>query len=169
MDTEDLISFDKISLRTLVIDDSRIMRTMVMKSLQETYLADFEFTEAGSGAEAMELFDPETIDIIFADWNMPGMSGVEFAHQVRSMSWANHVPIIMVTSESGEGKKQDAFDKARITCYVTKPFTVMEMREKIAPIIAKLKEKRQAASPPAKAPAPAKPQGGGGFFSKLLS
>ncbi|MEZ5427219.1 MAG: response regulator [Pyrinomonadaceae bacterium] len=161
---------DLVQLKALVIDDSGIMRKMVMKSLTETNLAEFEFTEAGSGSEAMEKFDPEVIDIIFADWNMPGMSGIEFARQVRSMSWANHVPIIMVTSESGEGKQQDAFDKARITCYITKPFTVEEMHEKIAPVIEKLESKQQGSAKPAPAPTPppAKPQGGG-FFSKLLN
>lgn len=158
-------------LRALVIDDSRVMRNMVMKSLQETNLAEFEFTEAGSGMEAMEVFDPEKIDIIFADWNMPGMNGIEFAKQVRSMSWASHVPVIMITSESGEGKQQDAFDMARITCYITKPFTVEEMHSKIEPIIQKLsgKSSGQTSSAPATTPQPPPAASGGGFFSKLLN
>jgi hypothetical protein len=71
----------------------------------------------------------------------------------------------MITSESGEGKQKDAFDKARITCYITKPFTVAEMKEKLEPIIAKLTQKTGGASKPA-TPAPAKQ---GGFFSNLLN
>ena len=65
-----------IQLRALVIDDSRVMRNMVMKSLTETNLAEFEFTEAGNGQEGIEMFDADTTDIIFADWNMPGMNGI---------------------------------------------------------------------------------------------
>ena len=158
-----------IQLKALVVDDSRIMRSMVMKSLQETNLAEFEFVEADSGQDAMDKFDPDVIDIIFVDWNMPGMNGIEFAKQVRSMSWASHVPVIMITSESGEGKQQDAFDKARITCYITKPFTVEEMHGKVEPLIEKIKQKNggsnKAAAPPPAAPT----NSGGGFFSKLLS
>lgn len=156
-----------IQLRALIVDDSRIMRSMVMKSLQETNLAEFEFVEADGGQEAMEKFDPDVIDIIFVDWNMPGMNGIEFARQVRSMSWAHHVPVIMITSESGEGKQQDAFDKARITCYITKPFTVEEMHEKVEPLIEKVRNHKEESK--AVAPPPPAATSGGGFFSKLLS
>lgn len=156
-----------ISLDALVIDDSRVMRNMVMQALQQAELANFEFTEAGNGQEALDKFDADKTDIIFVDWNMPGMNGIEFARQVRSMSWANHIPIIMITSETGSEKQQNAYDKARITCYVTKPFTPEELREKIGPVIESLAQKRQKTAPQPAAPvAPAKT---GGFFTKLLS
>lgn len=155
-----------IHLRALVIDDSRIMRNMVMKSLQGANLAEFEFTEAGSGTEAMDVFDPDKHDIVFVDWNMPGMNGIEFAKQLRSMSWANHVPVIMITSESGDGKQQDAFDMARITCYITKPFTVDELHAKIEPIIEKLRKKHEEQGKSAQTSSADKQ---GGFFSKLLT
>jgi two-component system chemotaxis response regulator CheY len=157
---------DLITLRALVIDDSRVMRNMVMQTLRKAELADFEFTEASSGQEGIEKFDPEKIDIIFADWNMPGMDGIEFARYVRSIGWASHIPVIMITSESGEDKQKSAFDQARITCYITKPFTVEDLHEKIAPIIAKIQEKHD--EPKATTPAPAAKPAGGGFFSKLL-
>lgn len=164
------------TLRALVIDDSRVMRNMVMKSLTETGLAEFEFTEAGNGQEGVDKFDADTCDIIFADWNMPGMNGIEFARQIRAMPWAKHIPVVMVTSESGDAKMQDAFDKARITCYITKPFTVEEMTAKIRPVIDEVQKRRDdsaaaAESAPAPAAVPAAPAAkpsGGGFFSKLL-
>ena len=155
-------------IRTLVIDDSRIMRNIVMESLRKTGLAEFEFTEAISGSEAMEVFDADLIDMIFVDWNMPGMNGIEFARFVRSTKWANHIPIVMVTSETGDAKQKDAYDKARISCYITKPFTVDEIKEKIFLIIADVqKKKSQTTSSPIPAAAPVAKTGG--FFSKLLS
>jgi len=159
-----------IKLNALVIDDSRVMRNMVMQALTQAQLAEFEFVEAGNGSEALDIFDADKTDIIFVDWNMPGMNGIEFARQVRSMSWANHIPIVMITSETGSEKMQNAYDKARITCYVTKPFTPEELQEKIGPVIADLAKKRQKTGAPAAAKpasAPAKPSGG--FFTKLLS
>lgn len=158
-------------IRTLVIDDSRIMRNIVMESLRKSGLGEFEFTEAVSGSEAMEVFDADLIDMIFVDWNMPGMNGIEFARFVRSSHWANHIPIVMVTSETGDAKQKDAYDKARISCYVTKPFTVEEIREKIYFLVADvMKKKSQTSSAPASAAAPAAPAAkSGGFFSKLLS
>jgi two-component system chemotaxis response regulator CheY len=159
-----------VSLRALVVDDSRVMRNMVMQTLNQSEIANFEYTEAGSGQEAMGQFDADKTDIIFVDWNMPGMNGIEFAREVRAMQWANHIPIVMITSETGSEKMQNAYDKARITCYVTKPFTVDEIREKVGPVIAELQKKREkSAAPPVKPAAPAPAKQGGGFFSKLLS
>lgn len=154
-------------IRTLVVDDSRIMRNIVMESLRKTGLCEFEFTEAGSGSEAMELFDADKIDMIFVDWNMPGMNGIEFARFIRSSQWANHIPIVMVTSETGDAKQKDAYDKARISCYITKPFTVDEIREKIFPILTDVLKRKTSKS--AASAQPAAPKAGGGFFSKLLS
>jgi len=160
-----------ISLSAMVIDDSRVMRNMVMQTLQQAEIAEFEFTEAGSGSEAIGKFDADSIDIIFVDWNMPGMNGIEFAREVRSMSWASHIPIVMITSETGSEKQQNAYDKARITCYVTKPFTVDEIREKVSPVIEDIQKKREKSAAPvaAKPAAPPPAKQGGGFFSKLLS
>jgi len=160
-----------ISLSAMVIDDSRVMRNMVMQTLQQAEIAEFEFTEAGSGSEAIGKFDADSIDIIFVDWNMPGMNGIEFAREVRSMSWASHIPIVMITSETGSEKQQNAYDKARITCYVTKPFTVDEIREKVSPVIEDIQKKREKSAAPvvAKPTAPPPAKQGGGFFSKLLS
>lgn len=158
---------EKMKLRALVIDDSRIMRNMVKDNLQKTELAEFEFTEAGDGSEAIDIFDPDKIDIVFVDWNMPKMNGIEFARHVRSLGYAHHVPVIMITSESAEGRQESAYESARITCYITKPFTVDQVKEKITPVLEKLAQRQQAASVSAPAPvAPPKP--GGGFFSKLM-
>lgn len=49
-------------LRALVVDDSRVMRSMVKQTLEAAGLAAFEFTEAASGAEALDKFDAETTD-----------------------------------------------------------------------------------------------------------
>lgn len=161
---------EKLTIRALVIDDSKIMRGMVKENLRKTELAEFEFTEAGDGSEAIDIFDPDRIDIVFVDWNMPKMNGIEFARHVRSLGYANHVPVVMITSESAEGRSEEAFDAARITCYITKPFTMEQVKEKVSPVIDKIAQHRQAAKAPATAaikPTAAKPSGG--FFSKLLS
>ncbi|MFT3745140.1 MAG: response regulator [Pyrinomonadaceae bacterium] len=145
---------------------------MVTQALEKAMIADFSFTEAGTGSEALEKFDADKLDIIFVDWNMPVMNGIEFAREVRSMPWAKHIPIVMITSETGTDKQENAYEKARITCYVTKPFTVEDLQEKIGPVVAEIEKRRgnksaPAAAAPATAPPPAAKQGG--FFSKLLN
>ena len=165
----EIVEVEKVKIRALVIDDSRILRGMVKEQLKKTELADFEFTEAGDGAEAIDIFDPDKVDIVFVDWNMPKMNGIEFARHVRSLGYANHVSVIMITSESAEGRSDAAFDAARITCYITKPFTAAQIKEKVAPVIEKVIQHRQAMTPAAPVAKPMAARPTGGFFSKLIS
>lgn len=146
-----------MKLRALVIDDSRVMRNMVMESLRRTALAEFEFSEAEDGSDALTKFNPKTTDIVFADWNMPNMSGIEFVRKVRSMGKTEHVPIVMVTSEKTVSKIEEALDAAGANAYITKPFTVDYMQKKLSPLIEGMDK-----------PATDKPAAGG-FFSKLVS
>jgi two-component system chemotaxis response regulator CheY len=111
------------------------MRAMVMVSLQKTRLADFEFSEAEDGEDALKKFNPKKTDIIFADWNMPKMSGIEFVREVRSMQKTEHIPIIMVTSEKTVSKLEEALDDAGANSFISKPFTVEYMEQKLRPVI----------------------------------
>jgi len=157
-----------MKLCALIIDDSRIMRNMVMEALRKMNLAEFEFVEAGDGADALTKFD-ERIDIAFIDWNMPKMSGIEFVRQVRQQRVAAGVPLIMVTSESTMGKIEQALDQAGASQYITKPFTLEEMKRKVAKHITEAIERRKKLSAPAStAPKPAE-KPAKGFFSKLLN
>jgi two-component system chemotaxis response regulator CheY len=122
-----------MDIHALVVDDSAIMRKMVMRSLRETQLAEFEFTEAGDGVEALEKFDGDKMNIIFVDWNMPNMNGLDFARKVRETQ-KRHIPIIMVTTESTMAKVEEALDCAGVDSFIVKPFTVEVLQKKLAPI-----------------------------------
>ncbi|HEX4612634.1 MAG TPA: response regulator [Urbifossiella sp.] len=145
--------------RALVIDDSRVMRTMVMKALAASRLGQFEFTEAADGADALAKFDPAKIDICFVDWNMPNMTGLEFVRHARARGDCAHTPMVMVTSEQSIGKIDEALSSAGADTYVCKPFTPEVFQVKLEKLINRLESAR------AGAPAPA----GGGFFSGLFS
>ena len=147
-----------MKLNTLVVDDSRVMRNVVMQALTKSGLAEFQFSEAEDGVDALETFAFQTIDIAFVDWNMPKMTGVEFVAKVRAREKGYHIPIIMVTSEKAVGKIQDALDRAGADAYVTKPFTQEDLVRQVEPLIARIAAKR-APQPGAKT---------GGFFSKLM-
>ena len=157
-----------MKLCALIIDDSRIMRNMVMEALRKMNLAEFEFVEAGDGADALVKFN-EQIDIAFIDWNMPKMSGIEFVRQVRQQRAAAGVPLIMVTSESTMGKIEQALDQAGATQYITKPFTLEEMRHKVTKYITEAGERRKKLSASGSSAAKPAEKTSKGFFSKLLN
>jgi chemotaxis response regulator CheB len=71
-----------MEINALVVDDSGVMRKMVMRNLIESRTAQSTFTEAKDGADALEKFDPKHTDIVFLGWNIPNMSGIEAVRNI---------------------------------------------------------------------------------------
>lgn len=117
-------------IKALVVDDSKIMRSAVKRALNQLMLADFEYVDAKDGEDALEKFNDD-IEIMFVDWNMPNMTGVEFAQEVRKQG-NDHIPIIMVTAEKSMGKVDKALNEGGANEYVTKPFTADKMHKAIS-------------------------------------
>lgn len=130
----------KPKLKALVVDDSRVMRNMVMEALKKSGLADFEFTEAEDGQDALEKLAANPIHIAFVDWNMPKMTGVEFVKAARAAARAANdvlIPMVMVTSEKTLGKVEEAMDQAGADWFITKPFTAEEMAKRLVKMVEK--------------------------------
>jgi two-component system chemotaxis response regulator CheY len=151
----------------MVVDDSPIMRNMVKQSLLKTGLAEWEFTEAEDGQDALNKFDREKIDIGFVDWNMPKMTGVDFVRAVRALGDTKHIPFVMVTSEKTMSKIEEALDQAGADAFICKPFTPDEMKIKVEKVIKKLTEARKERME--QKMATQSTGNSGGFFKKLFS
>lgn len=162
-----------MNLKALIVDDSRVMRRMVMDSLSKTKIANFDFTEAKDGVDALERLKEITVDIAFVDWNMPNMTGIDFVREVRKQEKETDnepIPLVMVTSEKTMGKIQEALDDAGADAFISKPFTVEEMERKLKKPIEKaqfvqLRRERRSREQ-VQAAVEAKPAGG--FFGKLF-
>ncbi len=140
-----------MDINALVVDDSGIMRKLVMRNLAESRLARFTFTEAVDGLDGLKKLDPKHTDMIFLDWNMPNMDGIEFTRKVRA-TIKRHILIVMITTEGTMGKVEEALDKAGADGYVVKPFTAEVLRKKLEPLLDKLAQTQKKS---------------GGFFGKL--
>jgi two-component system chemotaxis response regulator CheY len=126
-----------MQIHALIVDDSGIMRKMVMRSLTESRLAQFTFTEAVDGLDALEKFDPKKTDMAFVDWNMPNMCGLDFIKELRKTE-KRHVPTVMITTEGTMGTVGEALDEAGVDGYIVKPFTVEVLIKKLEPMFAKM-------------------------------
>lgn len=119
------------TIKALVVDDSKIMRSQVKRALDQILIADFEYVEAMDGEDALEKFNDE-IQILFVDWNMPKMTGVEFAKAIRDKGYTD-IPIVMVTAEKSMGKVDKALNEGGANEYITKPFTADKMAKTLEP------------------------------------
>jgi two-component system chemotaxis response regulator CheY len=128
-----------MEITAMVIDDSGIMRKMVMRSLTEAQIAVFTYIEACDGQDALQKFDPNKVEMIFVDWNMPNMNGLEFVKKLRE-TVAHHVPVVMVTTESTMAKVEEAMDVAGVDTFICKPFTTDVLKKKLQPLFEKLED-----------------------------
>lgn len=104
----------------LVVDDSKVMREMLIACLRgQDSLA---FTQASSGLEAIEQLSLRHFDLVLLDMNMPDIGGIEVVEFIRSQDRLSTMPIIVVTTRGDEVSKDRAL-KAGATRYLTKPFT----------------------------------------------
>lgn len=103
----------------LIVDDSSSMRQMVAFTLKDE---GYEVIEAVNGNDALAKINGAKIDMIITDLNMPEMDGIEFIKQVRNGAACKFAPIIMLTTESQEIKKEEG-KKAGASGWIVKPFT----------------------------------------------
>lgn len=131
----------ELTLKALVVDDSKVMRMMVIRSLQRLRGVRWEFVEASDGFEAIRLLKERAIDVCFIDWNMPAMSGMELVRHIRSEETAP-MPLVMVTSEKTAARIEEATTEPGVNAYICKPFTDEEVSQKIAGILAGFRERQ---------------------------
>ena len=116
----------------MVVDDSRIMRGIVKKTFDQLNIP-VNYLEAGDGNLAMQILSENKIDLILLDWNIPGMSGIDFLKQIKAIEEYKNIPVVMVTSEAAKLNIIEAV-KTGATAYVIKPIDDKIFMEKISKI-----------------------------------
>ena len=103
----------------LVVDDSKVMREMVVACLRAHGGA--AFTHASSGLEALEKLSLKPFDLVVLDLNMPDIGGYEVLEFVRSQDKLRSLPILVVTTRGDEDSKARALQSGA-SSFMTKPF-----------------------------------------------
>lgn len=121
-----------MSKTILAVDDSKTMRDMVSFTLKE---AGYNTLVAEDGKSALDVLNANSVDAIITDLNMPGMNGFELIRNVRANAKYKFTPILMLTTEGDDSKKQEG-KAAGATGWVVKPFNpqkLIEVVKKVCP------------------------------------
>ncbi len=102
----------------LVIDDSASLRQVVSMALKG---AGYDVLQAGDGQAALEMLDGRKIGMAICDVNMPRMNGIEFVKAAKALPAYRFLPILMLTTESQESKKEEG-KAAGARAWMVKPF-----------------------------------------------
>jgi chemosensory pili system protein ChpA (sensor histidine kinase/response regulator) len=108
----------RAQLAALVVDDSITMRRVTQRLLERRGV---RVLTARDGLDAITVMQDNEIDIILLDIEMPRMDGYQFATHVRNDTRAKDVPIIMITSRSGEKHRAKAIEIG-VNDYLSKPY-----------------------------------------------
>ncbi len=119
-------------MNILIVDDSKAMRSIVMRAVKAAGFADASYREACNGMEALAAIRESPPDLVLSDWNMPEMSGFELIQALRKDG--NGVTVGLVTSESDPGLRDQAM-AAGAAFIISKPFTPDVVKAALAPVL----------------------------------
>ncbi len=115
----------------LIVDDSASLRQVVNLTLQS---AGYDVIEACDGKDALIKLDGKKVHLIISDVNMPNMDGISLVREVKKHPTYKFTPIIMLTTESGENRKQEG-QAAVAKAWVVKPFQPQQMLAAVSKLI----------------------------------
>lgn len=120
------------NMNVLVVDDQKMMRRIIITMLGELGVKNVQ--EAADGNEALDCLRTFKPDLILSDWNMEGMTGIDFLKAVRQNADFRTTPFIMVT---GENKAENivAAKQAGVSNYIVKPFAADVLKTKILSVM----------------------------------
>jgi two-component system chemotaxis response regulator CheY len=104
--------------RCLVVDDSRVIRKVARRILEDL---DFECIEAADGQEALNACRAGMPDAVLLDWNMPVMNGLDFLKKLRSEAGGDKPVVVFCTTENDVAHITEAL-RAGANEYIMKPF-----------------------------------------------
>ena len=118
----------------LIVDDSNSMRAVIKKIISISGFKIDQYFEAGNGREALAALADNWVDVIVSDINMPEMDGFELLEMLKKDNLLKDIPVIFVSTESGEKRIQYAF-KLGVKAFIKKPFLPEEVRKILYEVI----------------------------------
>lgn len=128
------IDFAKIKF--LIIDDNKVASQVVYDIL--VYLGSRHVERTSNPEDAFDIIRKEAIDVVVTEWNLKGISGLEFLETLRHSATSPNrmIPVIMLTANSEQEHVLRARDGG-ITEFLAKPFTAKSLFDRLATVIAK--------------------------------
>jgi two-component system, chemotaxis family, chemotaxis protein CheY len=102
----------------MTVDDSASVRQMVSFTLRD---AGYQVLEANDGQDALARLNGTPVNMVITDLNMPNLDGIGLIRALRAVATYKFIPIVMLTTESQDTKKQEG-KAAGATGWIVKPF-----------------------------------------------
>ncbi len=122
-----------MAINVLIVDDSSVMRAMILKTLRISGLPLGETHQAGNGEEGLDALNRHWIDLVIVDINMPVMNGEAMIDSMRDNYNMKDIPLIVVSTEGSESRIERLLHKG--ARFIHKPFSPEIVRDTVKDII----------------------------------
>ncbi|MGD7034014.1 response regulator [Methylotuvimicrobium buryatense] len=120
-----------MSKTVMIVDDSASIRQVVSIALKG---AGYQVIEACDGQDGLAKVSGQRVHLIISDVNMPKMDGISFVKELKKIPETKFIPVIMLTTESMQAKKQEG-QAAGARAWVVKPFQPEQMIAAVSKLI----------------------------------
>ena len=123
-----------MAFNILIVDDSRTIRSVIKKTLQIAGVPFGDIFEAANGEEGLQAMKENWVDLVFADINMPVMTGIEMIQKMDEDNILEKTPVIIVSTEGSKTRIEELFKKG-VRAYIRKPITPEMLRNVVKEVM----------------------------------
>jgi two-component system, chemotaxis family, chemotaxis protein CheY len=124
----------------LVVDDSSIVRKVILRTIGMTNIDVSNVIEAENGKIALEQLRTHWVDLVFLDINMPVMNGMEFMELLREDPLLKDTPVVVVSTE-GSQERMARLAELGTRAYLRKPVTPETLTEAVSEVLTHIKKR----------------------------
>ncbi len=122
-----------MAINVLVVDDSSVMRAMIIKTLRMSGIPLGDTHQAANGQEGLDSLNRNWIDLAIVDINMPVMNGEEMIDKMLENSETKDIPILVISTEGSKTRIERL--KNKVSGFVQKPFSPEKIRDIVREIL----------------------------------
>jgi len=122
-----------MAINVLIVDDSSVMRAMIIKTLRMSGIPIGEAHQAANGQEGLDTLNQNWIDLAIVDINMPVMNGEEMIDKMLEDPETKDIPILVISTEGSKTRIERL--KNKVSGFVQKPFSPEKIRDIVKEIL----------------------------------
>ncbi|MFP4086547.1 MAG: response regulator [Desulfobacteraceae bacterium] len=118
-----------MAMNLLIVDDSKVMRAMILKTLRMAGLQLTDVHEAANGREGLDCLENHWIDLAIVDINMPVMGGEEMIDRMKENPELKEIPVIVISTEGSQARIERLQHKG--ATFIHKPYSAETIRDAV--------------------------------------
>ena len=122
-----------MAINVLIVDDSAVMRAMILKTMRMSVLPLGEIHQASNGQEGLAALEENWIDLVLLDINMPVMNGEEMMESMQKNPDLREIPTIVISTEGSETRIKRL--QAKGARFIRKPFSPEIIRDTVKELL----------------------------------